>query len=167
MPVDATLPYDDSNIFARILRGEIPCGKVYEDEHALAFNDINPQAPHHVLVIPEGRLCVVGRFFEPGIGRRDCRLRKGGRPCREGGRAGRTGLPAARQCGAGQRAGSAASPCPCLRREAAGPDARAIGQKGAATNRLRERQDRLGSASGTVSRVSAKRRVYGQCRPRG
>lgn len=55
MPIDATLPYDDANIFARILRGEIPCTKVYEDEHALAFNDINPQAPHHILVIPTGR----------------------------------------------------------------------------------------------------------------
>jgi diadenosine tetraphosphate (Ap4A) HIT family hydrolase len=54
MPIDATQPYDDSNIFARILRGEIPCSKVYEDEHALAFNDINPQAPTHVLVIPKG-----------------------------------------------------------------------------------------------------------------
>lgn len=54
MPIDPTLPYDDNNIFARILRGEIPCGKVYEDEHALAFNDINPQAPVHVLVIPKG-----------------------------------------------------------------------------------------------------------------
>ncbi|AHE57171.1 HIT domain-containing protein [Sphingomonas sanxanigenens] len=55
MPIDATLPYDDANIFARILRGEIPCTRVYEDDHALAFNDINPQAPHHVLVIPTGR----------------------------------------------------------------------------------------------------------------
>jgi diadenosine tetraphosphate (Ap4A) HIT family hydrolase len=54
MPIDATRPYDDSNIFARILRGEIPCGKVYEDEHALAFHDINPQAPVHILVIPKG-----------------------------------------------------------------------------------------------------------------
>lgn len=54
MPVDATLPYDDQNIFAKILRGEIPCGKVYEDDFALAFNDINPQAPTHVLVIPKG-----------------------------------------------------------------------------------------------------------------
>jgi diadenosine tetraphosphate (Ap4A) HIT family hydrolase len=54
MPIDATKPYDDSNIFARILRGEIPCGKVYEDEHALAFHDINPQAPVHILVIPKG-----------------------------------------------------------------------------------------------------------------
>ena len=55
MPIDATAPYDDSNIFAKILRGEIPCRKVYEDDHALAFHDINPQAPHHVLVIPKGR----------------------------------------------------------------------------------------------------------------
>ncbi|HEX7782335.1 MAG TPA: histidine triad nucleotide-binding protein [Sphingobium sp.] len=54
MAVDATLPYDDSNIFAKILRGEIPCAKVYEDDHALAFNDINPQAPDHILVIPKG-----------------------------------------------------------------------------------------------------------------
>jgi diadenosine tetraphosphate (Ap4A) HIT family hydrolase len=55
MPIDATLPYDDSNIFARILRGEIPSNKVYEDEHALAFHDIAPQAPTHILVIPKGR----------------------------------------------------------------------------------------------------------------
>jgi diadenosine tetraphosphate (Ap4A) HIT family hydrolase len=54
MPIDATLPYDDQNIFAKILRGEIPCSRVYEDEHTLAFNDINSQAPTHVLVIPKG-----------------------------------------------------------------------------------------------------------------
>ncbi|MFL6862054.1 MAG: histidine triad nucleotide-binding protein [Allosphingosinicella sp.] len=54
MPIDATLPYDDGNIFARILRGEIPAKRVYEDEHALAFHDINPQAPVHILVIPKG-----------------------------------------------------------------------------------------------------------------
>ena len=54
MPIDATHDYDPDNIFARILRGEIPSRKVYEDEHALAFHDINPQAPHHVLVIPKG-----------------------------------------------------------------------------------------------------------------
>ncbi|MBO9624237.1 MAG: histidine triad nucleotide-binding protein [Sphingomonas sp.] len=54
MPIDATQPYDDQNIFAKILRGEIPSKKVYEDEFALAFHDINPQAPHHVLVIPKG-----------------------------------------------------------------------------------------------------------------
>jgi diadenosine tetraphosphate (Ap4A) HIT family hydrolase len=54
MPTDATLPYDDNNIFARILRGEIPAKRVYEDEFALAFHDINPQAPTHILVIPKG-----------------------------------------------------------------------------------------------------------------
>ena len=54
MPIDATLPYDDTNIFARILRGEIPSKKVYEDEFALAFYDIAPQAPLHILVIPKG-----------------------------------------------------------------------------------------------------------------
>ncbi|MBO9714500.1 histidine triad nucleotide-binding protein [Sphingomonas sp.] len=54
MPIDATQPYDDQNVFAKILRGEIPSKKVHEDEFALAFHDINPQAPHHILVIPKG-----------------------------------------------------------------------------------------------------------------
>lgn len=54
MPIDPSLPYDPDNIFAKILRGEIPCDKVFEDEHALAFNDIAPQAPVHVLVVPKG-----------------------------------------------------------------------------------------------------------------
>ncbi|MBO9518227.1 MAG: histidine triad nucleotide-binding protein [Porphyrobacter sp.] len=54
MPIDATQAYDDQNIFAKILRGEIPCSKVYEDEWALAFHDIAPQAPVHVLVVPKG-----------------------------------------------------------------------------------------------------------------
>jgi diadenosine tetraphosphate (Ap4A) HIT family hydrolase len=54
MAVDATQPYDDQNIFAKILRGEIPNRTVYEDEFALAFHDINPQAPVHILVIPKG-----------------------------------------------------------------------------------------------------------------
>ncbi len=48
------MSYDTNNIFAKILRGEIPCDKVYEDDFALAFNDITPQAPVHVLVIPKG-----------------------------------------------------------------------------------------------------------------
>lgn len=54
MPIDATLPYDPGNLFARILRGEIPSTRVYQDEWAVAFQDIAPQAPHHVLVIPRG-----------------------------------------------------------------------------------------------------------------
>jgi diadenosine tetraphosphate (Ap4A) HIT family hydrolase len=48
------MAYDDQNIFAKILRGEIPCNKVYEDDHVLAFHDINPQTEVHVLVIPKG-----------------------------------------------------------------------------------------------------------------
>ena len=55
MPIDATEAYDDSNIFAKILRGEIPSSRVYEDEHAIAFEDINPQAEIHTLIIPRGR----------------------------------------------------------------------------------------------------------------
>jgi histidine triad (HIT) family protein len=54
MPIDPRLPYDADNIFARILSGEIPAKTVYEDEFALAFHDINPQAPVHLLVIPKG-----------------------------------------------------------------------------------------------------------------
>ncbi len=49
-----TPPYDRNNVFARILRGELPCSKVFEDEHVLAFRDIRPQAPVHVLVVPKG-----------------------------------------------------------------------------------------------------------------
>lgn len=47
--------YDSSNVFAKILRNELPCDKVYEDDHALAFHDINPLTPVHVLVIPKGQ----------------------------------------------------------------------------------------------------------------
>ncbi|MBX9748388.1 MAG: histidine triad nucleotide-binding protein [Roseococcus sp.] len=54
MSVSGLPPYDPQNIFARILRGEIPCKRVHEDAFALAFHDINPQAPTHVLVIPKG-----------------------------------------------------------------------------------------------------------------
>lgn len=54
MPIDATQPYDDQNIFAKILRGEIPSSRVYDDDFAIAFHDINPQAPTHLLVIPKG-----------------------------------------------------------------------------------------------------------------
>ena len=54
MPIDPTLAYDDDNIFAKILRGESPSTRVYEDEWAYAFEDINPQAEVHTLVIPKG-----------------------------------------------------------------------------------------------------------------
>ena len=56
------MAYDSTNVFARILRGEIPCDKVYEDEHVLAFRDINPQAPTHILVIPKGEFVSLADF---------------------------------------------------------------------------------------------------------
>ena len=56
--------YDDQNIFAKILRGEIPCNKVLETGHSLAFNDIQPQAPVHVLVIPKGPYVNADHFGE-------------------------------------------------------------------------------------------------------
>ena len=54
--------YNTDNIFAKILRGEIPCTKIYEDDFALAFEDINPQAPVHVLVIPKGQYVSMDDF---------------------------------------------------------------------------------------------------------
>ena len=54
MPIIPAEPYDDQNIFAKILRGEIPSTRIYEDEFAYAFPDINPLAPTHILVIPKG-----------------------------------------------------------------------------------------------------------------
>jgi len=56
------MTYDPNNIFARILRGEIPCKKIHEDEYALAFHDINPQAKHHALVIPKGAYVSMADF---------------------------------------------------------------------------------------------------------
>ena len=64
MPIDPTLAYDDDNIFAKILRGEIPCTKVYEDDWAFAFEDIAPQAEIHTLVIPKGRYVSWDDFSE-------------------------------------------------------------------------------------------------------
>ena len=62
MPVSGAGPYDPSNVFARILRGEIPSRRVYEDEWAVAFHDIAPQAPVHVLVIPRGPYVALSDF---------------------------------------------------------------------------------------------------------
>jgi histidine triad (HIT) family protein len=61
-PEHSMTVYDRNNIFARILRGEAPCTKIYEDEHVLAFNDINPKAPVHVLVIPKGEYVSIVDF---------------------------------------------------------------------------------------------------------
>lgn len=59
-----TYTYDDQNIFARILRGEIPNQTVLETEHSLAFRDIHPQAPVHVLVIPKGKYVCYDHFAQ-------------------------------------------------------------------------------------------------------
>ena len=56
--------YDNNNIFARILRGELPCDKIYENEYALAFHDINPQAPVHVIIIPKGHYMSMDDFTD-------------------------------------------------------------------------------------------------------
>lgn len=58
------MAYDRNNVFARILRGELPCTKVYEDEHVLAFRDIEPQAPNHVVLIPKGDYVGADDFSE-------------------------------------------------------------------------------------------------------
>jgi len=62
MPVSGQGPYDDQNVFARILRNEIPSRRVYEDEWAVAFHDIAPQAPVHVLVVPRGPYVALADF---------------------------------------------------------------------------------------------------------
>ena len=62
MPVSGAGPYDPTNIFARILRNEIPARRVYEDEWAVAFHDINPQSPVHILVIPRGPYVALSDF---------------------------------------------------------------------------------------------------------
>ncbi len=56
------MSYDDNNIFAKILRGEIPCKKIYEDEYVLSFHDINPQKKIHALVIPKGKFTDLDDF---------------------------------------------------------------------------------------------------------
>ncbi|MBV9521673.1 MAG: HIT domain-containing protein [Alphaproteobacteria bacterium] len=58
------MAYDPNNIFARILRGEVPCRKAFEDAHVLAFHDIAPQAPTHILVIPKGEYVSLDDFSE-------------------------------------------------------------------------------------------------------
>ena len=60
------MAYDANNVFAKILRGELPCQKVYEDDHVLAFRDIRPQAPVHILVIPKGAYVSLDDFAAQG-----------------------------------------------------------------------------------------------------
>ncbi len=61
---EKTLSYDTTNVFSRILRGELPCVKRAENDHALAFDDISPQAPVHIVVIPKGNYTCFHDFIE-------------------------------------------------------------------------------------------------------
>ena len=79
MPVSGRGPYDDANIFARMLRGEIPSRRVYEDEWAVAFHDIAPQAATHVLVIPRGPYVALSDFVRERIGAGNRRVLPRGR----------------------------------------------------------------------------------------
>ena len=67
------MSYDDNNIFAKILRGEIPCNKIYEDDFVLSFYDINPQKKIHALVIPKGKYVDLDDFSHECLIRRDGR----------------------------------------------------------------------------------------------
>jgi diadenosine tetraphosphate (Ap4A) HIT family hydrolase len=86
MPIDPAEPYEETNIFARILRGELPSDKVYEDGHVLAFNDIRPLAPTHILVIPRGSYVSWDDFSENASDEEICGLvRAVGRIARDAG----------------------------------------------------------------------------------
>ena len=71
------MQYDKNNIFAKILRGEIPCKKIYEDEYALAFYDINPQKKIHALVVPKGESVNLDDFSSKASEKEIVGLRKG------------------------------------------------------------------------------------------
>jgi diadenosine tetraphosphate (Ap4A) HIT family hydrolase len=58
------MAYDESNIFAKIIDGDIPCNKIYEDEYNIAFNDINPVKPVHVLLLPKGKYTSMNEFSQ-------------------------------------------------------------------------------------------------------
>ena len=123
MAVDPTKPYDSENIFAKMLRGEIPCNTVYEDEWSLAFHDINPQADVHILVIPKGEYVSWDDFSAKASAEEIAGfVRAVGTCCPRTG-AGGARLSPAGQCRAQWRAGSAASACPPVRRRSAGADA--------------------------------------------
>ncbi len=80
------MTYDTGNVFARILRGEIPCTKVYEDDDVLAFKDVNPQTPVHILVVPKGAYASLDDFSEQASDREIAALmRAAGRIAREQG----------------------------------------------------------------------------------
>ena len=110
------MAYDRNNVFARILRGEIPCNKVYEDEHVLAFHDISPQAPTHVLVIPKGEYVSLDDFAEKASAEEIAALIRAARPDRQRAGSGRQRLSHPRQYRSGGPSGGAAFPRAPVRR---------------------------------------------------
>ena len=118
-----SMAYDRNNVFARILRGELPCTKVYEDEHVLAFRDINPQAPTHIVVIPKGEYVSVDDFSANGVGGRTGGVHAGDRPDREAGGRRRGRLSHPRQSRRGGAPGGAAFPPASVRRPRSRADA--------------------------------------------
>ena len=126
MPVSGRGPYDDSNIFARILRDEIPSRRIYENEWAVAFHDINPQAPIHVLVIPRGKYVSLSDFVAQAPEAEIAGFFPRGRDHRPPTRIGGAGIPRAGQHGSALRARGAAFPCTPVRRgDRSGPCLRA------------------------------------------
>ena len=116
------MAYDPNNIFARILRGEIPAKKVYEDEHALAFDDIHPQAKVHVLVIPKGAYVSLEDFSARASDAEIAGfIRAVGKVARQLGLV-ESGYRILANHGPGFPSGGAASPCAYLRRPAPGQD---------------------------------------------
>ena len=116
-----------ANIFARILREEIPSNKVYEDDYALAFHDINPLAPTHILVIPKGAVCLAGTIFRERASDAEIAgfVRAVGKVARDAGLVAE-GYRVLANVGLISRPGSAAPPRPHLRRPAARADAGAL-----------------------------------------
>ena len=142
--------YDDQNIFAKILRGEIPNKTVLETAHSLAFEDIRPQAPVHVLVIPRGPYVSFDHFAQQAS---DAEIvdyvRAVGEVCRMQGLEA-DGWRLIANAGRERGAGRAASACPHPRRASAGPDA-AIGVEKSS-----------GCAAPCVSAASCVRRLGGE-----
>ena len=119
------MAYDRNNVFARILRGEIPCKKVYEDDHVLAFHDINPQAPTHVLVIPKGEYVSLDDFSaNASAAEHSALFRAVGKIAAERGIA-ETGHRILANQRPRRAPGGAAFPCPPFRRPRSRPDAAA------------------------------------------
>ena len=132
--------YDRNNIFARILRGELPCKKVYEDAFALAFHDIHPLAPVHVLVIPKGEYVSQADFCAQAPAELVVGFLAGGRQGRAGARARARRLSHRRQPRPQRRAAGVPFPCPYLRRPGDEPS---HGQH-ASSRRQRGRQGMIG-----------------------